>query len=171
MAFGTSSRGGLLAGAALLLWAPAALAQEAPPPAPPADETQAAPADDIVVTGSRIQRPDYAAPNPIVSLDAQTLERSGNTNVTSFLQRVPALTNSLDNSRTAGNAQTEASLGQAGLNLLDLRGLGTNRTLVLVNGRRHVASQFDTAAVDINAIPTDLIERSSFASGSSALYS
>ncbi|WP_315764385.1 TonB-dependent receptor plug domain-containing protein [Sphingomonas sp. Y38-1Y] len=169
MAFGTSTRGGLLAGAALLLWAPAAFAQETPPSP---ETTPAAPAaDDIVVTGSRIARPDYAAPNPIVSLDAATLERSGNTNVTTFLQRVPALTNSLDSTRTAGRNQADGSFGQVGLNLLDLRGLGTARTLVLVNGRRHVAAQPDTAAVDINAIPVDLIDRVDvLTGGASAIY-
>ncbi|SOB79534.1 TonB-dependent Receptor Plug Domain [Sphingomonas guangdongensis] len=160
----------LLCGAAPLIVAVPAAAQDQPAPSgTPADE--GSDSEAIVVTGSRIQRPDYEAPNPIVSFDAAKLQESGNTNVTEFLRRVPALTNSLDNSRTAGNSQTEASIGSAGLNLLDLRGLGTNRTLVLVNGRRHVASQFDTAAVDINAIPTDLIERVDVLTGAaSAVY-
>src|SRR5207237_5329769 len=61
--------------------------------------------------------------------------------------------------------------GQVGLNLLDLRGLGPNRTLVLVNGRRHVAGQPDSAAVDINAIPVDLIDRVDvLTGGASAIY-
>ncbi|KHL26747.1 TonB-dependent receptor [Croceibacterium mercuriale] len=125
----------------------------------------------MVVTGSRIQRPDYAAPSPIVSFDAERIQQSGTTNVTSFLQRVPALTNSLDSTRTAGNAQGDGAIGQIGLNLLDLRGLGPARTLVLVNGRRHVSGQPDTAAVDINSIPTDLIERVDVLTGAaSAVY-
>ncbi|WP_137897832.1 TonB-dependent receptor [Sphingomonas sp. 2SG] len=157
----------LLSGAALFL-APLAQAQTAAPQAEPAAD---APADDIIVTGSRIQRPDYAAPNPIVSFGAADLQQSGNTNVTTFLQRVPALTNSLDSTRTAGSNQADGSFGQVGLNLLDLRGLGPNRTLVLVNGRRHVAGQPDTAAVDINAIPTDLIDRVDVLTGAaSAVY-
>ncbi len=167
MVFSFMSRATLLGGAALLATG-TARAQPAP-----ASETATAEADSgtIVVTGSRIRRPDYAEPNPIVSLDAAKLQQSGNTNVTEFLRRVPALTNSLDSTRTAGNAQPDGAIGQAGLNLLDLRGLGTNRTLVLVNGRRHVASQFDTAAVDINAIPTDLIERIDVLTGpQSAIY-
>jgi len=170
MPFITNVRAMLLTGIAALplVAASPALAQTAQD-APAVEDTAAA--EDVVVTGSRIQRPDFEAPNPIVSFDAAKLRESGNTNVTSFLQRVPALTNSVDNARAAGNAQTEASIGGAGLNLLDLRGLGTNRTLVLVNGRRHVASQFDTAAVDINAIPTDLIERVDVLTGAaSAVY-
>ena len=141
---------------------------------PRATDTSAAVPDtstEIVVTGSRIARPDYEAPNPIVSFSAADLQQSGNTNVTTFLQRVPALTNSLDSTRTAGSNQADGSFGQVGLNLLDLRGLGPNRTLVLVNGRRHVAGQPDTAAVDINAIPTDLIERVDVLTGAtSAVY-
>lgn len=128
--------------------------------------------DDIVVTGSRIARPDYAAPTPIVSFGADNIQQSGNTNVTAFLQRVPALTNSVDSSQSAGSDRPGGQLyGAAGLNLLDLRGLGPARTLVLVNGRRHVASQIDSAAVDVNAIPTDLIERVDvLTGGASAVY-
>jgi len=178
MTFTSTVRAMLLTSIALApaLLSQVAVAQTTPPHAPvQADtappETDAADGGDIVVTGSRIQRPDYEAPNPIVSFDAAKLRESGNTNVTNFLQRVPALTNSVDGTRSAGNSQTEASLGGAGLNLLDLRGLGTNRTLVLVNGRRHVASQFDTAGVDINSIPTDLIERVDVLTGAaSAVY-
>ena len=174
------ARASLLAGAAMML-APTAIAQTAPPAATDAAADQsAAPADgasadgaapDVVVTGTRIRRPDFEAPNPITSFSAANLQQSGNTNVTDFLRRVPALTNSIDGTRSAGNAQADGAIGQAGLNLLDLRGLGTNRTLVLVNGRRHVAGQFDTAAVDINAIPTDLIERVDVLTGAaSAVY-
>ncbi|WP_242116947.1 TonB-dependent receptor plug domain-containing protein [Sphingomonas lacusdianchii] len=155
----------LLAGAALFA-AASAHAQTAPETPPASDE-----GSEIVVTGSRIARPDYAAPNPVVSLGAEELRQSGTTNVTSFLQRVPALTNSLDSTRTAGRNQADGALGQVGLNLLDLRGLGPSRTLVLVNERRHVAGQPDTAAVDINAIPTDLIERVDVLTGAaSAIY-
>jgi outer membrane receptor protein involved in Fe transport len=162
---------------AAMLWPCAVQAQGTPPVAAaqsaPATDEAAAPGDaDIVVTGSRIVRPDYAEPNPIVSLDARNLQQSGNTNVTTFLQRVPALTNSVDSAQSAGSDRPGGQLyGAAGLNLLDLRGLGAARTLVLVNGRRHVASQIDTAAVDINAIPTDLIERVDvLTGGASAVY-
>jgi outer membrane receptor protein involved in Fe transport len=150
-----------------------ALAQTAPAEqaAPAPADAEAAASGDIVVTGSRIVRRDFAAPNPVVSFNAAEIEQSGQTNVTAFLQRVPALTNSLDSTRTAGRSQADGAIGQVGLNLLDLRGLGPNRTLVLVNGRRHVAGQPDTAAVDINAIPTDLIERIDVLTGAaSAVY-
>ncbi|WP_235425397.1 TonB-dependent receptor plug domain-containing protein [Croceibacterium mercuriale] len=162
-------RATLLAGLAVV--AVPVCAQQDNAPAPEGGGGADTAGGEIVVTGSRIQRPDYAAPSPIVSFDAERIQQSGTTNVTSFLQRVPALTNSLDSTRTAGNAQGDGAIGQIGLNLLDLRGLGPARTLVLVNGRRHVSGQPDTAAVDINSIPTDLIERVDVLTGAaSAVY-
>lgn len=181
-------RRSLLVGAALC--ASPALAQqtsvEAPPAPPPPASVEAPPAtpdtppattdtppagQDVVVTGSRIRTPDLRSPNPLVSVSAAQLEQSGQTNLTSYLVRVPALTNSLDSPRTAGNAQPDGAIGQVGLNLLDLRGLGANRTLVLVDGRRHVAGQADSAAVDVNAIPIDLVQRVDVLTGAvSAVY-
>jgi len=115
---------------------------------------------DVVVTGSRIARPDFATPNPIVSLNSANIQRSGNTNVTNFLLRVPALVSSRDSTRAGGgDAVSTGQFGQTGLNQLNLRNLGVNRTLTLVDGRRHVAAEAANAAVDINAIPTDLIGR------------
>ncbi|MFK3888036.1 TonB-dependent receptor domain-containing protein [Sphingomonas sp. NPDC079357] len=127
---------------------------------------------DIVVTGSRIRRPDYEAPNPLISSDAAEIRQSGNTNLTNFLVRVPALVNSRDSTRAGGgDAVSSAQFGQTGLNQLNLRNLGANRTLTLVDGRRHVAAEASNAAVDINAIPTDLISRVDVLTGAvSAIY-
>ena len=161
------------AGQAQTVAAPAAAQESTPAPNPAA---AAAPAEqqatDIVVTGSRIARPEFAAPNPIVSFSADALQQSGNTNVTTFLQRVPALTGSRDVTQTSGgNGVSSGQFGVAGLNQLNLRNLGTNRTLVLVDGRRHVAGEANTAAVDINSIPTDLVERTDVLTGAvSAIY-
>lgn len=166
MRLAIASRALLLAGIALLPFNASAQSSDGPVPAAESDA-----GSDVVVTGSRIQRPDYEAPNPIISLDAENLQRSGNTNITDFLLRVPALTNSIDSSQSAGNAQSDGEQGGVGLNQLDLRGLGPDRTLVLVNGRRHVAGQTGSAAVDINSIPTDLIERVDVLTGAaSAVY-
>lgn len=119
----------------------------------------------ITVTGSRIQRPDYQFTNPVVSATAQSIESSGATSLTNYLESIPALTNSLDS--------TEAFPGSGftGLDLLSLRNLGTQRTLVLVNGRRHIAGGTDSAGVDINTIPQALIERVDvLTGGASAVY-
>lgn len=183
-------RAGLLAGATILMAEPA-VAQTVPAATPPitqageaspasptgkTDAPSAAPAeahdDEIVVTGSRIARREFAAPNPIVSYNAAAIQQSGNTNLTNFLERVPALAGSRDFTQTSGgNAVYSNPFGAAGLNELNLRGLGVNRTLVLVDGRRHVAGEQNSAAVDINSIPTDLIERVDvLTGGASAVY-
>lgn len=124
--------------------------------------------NDIVVTGTRIRRPDFDSPSPIVSLGAATMQQSGTTNLTDFLTGFPALQGS---STSADNSGSRANIGNTGLNLLNLRNLGTERTLVLVDGRRHVASQPGTQAVDVNTIPIDLVERVDvLTGGASAIY-
>ena len=129
---------------------------------------QDADSETIIVTGSRIQQPDFAFSNPVVSVDADAVAFSGQTNLTTFLTEIPALAGSLDANDTAGS---NSFVGGAGLNLLDLRNLGYDRTLVLVDGRRHVATLADSAAVDTNTIPVDLIERIDILTGgASAIY-
>ena len=188
-----STRNRLLATAALILLVPTAgraqttttpspdvttaraaegAAQAGTPSTATATQPEEAKSGEIVVTGSRIARREFAAPNPIVSFNAAAIQDSGNTNITNFLERVPALTGSLDFTQTSGgNAVYARPFGAAGLNELNLRNLGTQRTLVLVDGRRHVAGEANTAAVDINSIPTDLIERVDvLTGGASAIY-
>jgi iron complex outermembrane recepter protein len=127
--------------------APSAFAQEAAP-------AEAAPAEsaaiEIVVTGSRIRTQQYDLANPVVGVDKSAIENSGETNITNFLVDVPALSGSTISSQATG---ADSVVENVGLNLLDLRNLGTNRTLVLVDGRRHVSSLSSSAAVDINSIP------------------
>jgi outer membrane receptor protein involved in Fe transport len=125
--------------------------------------------NNIVVTGSRIARPEFSAPNPIQAFTSEQITQSGQTNVTDFLTDSPALLGSSTSGDNAGS-----NLGSplaVGGNYLDLRNLGTNRTLVLVDGRRHVAGFPGTAAVDINMIPLDLIDRVDvLTGGTSAVY-
>ncbi len=127
-------------------------------------------ADDvIVVTGSRVARPELAMPNPVQIISAQTIEQTGNVNLTDFLVDNPALLGSMTNIDVAGSNLPNAQL--VGVNTLDLRNLGSSRTLVLVDGRRHVAGIPGNAAVDINTIPTDLVERIDvLTGGASAVY-
>lgn len=110
----------------------------------------------IVVTGTRIQRPEAATATPVVTLSAENIVQSGINNITELLAQSPALFNSETNFDAAGS---QARTGAAGVNLLNLRNLGANRTLTLVNGRRHVAGVAGEAAVDTNTIPVSLIER------------
>lgn len=126
--------------------------------------------EEIVVTGSRIPQPDYQFSNPVTSMSGEQLQYSGVTNVADFLQDVPALGGSVF-SNTAANSGDQGFIGSVGLNQLNLRNLGTQRTLVLVNGRRHVAAVPASADIDTNTIPTDLIERVDvLTGGASAIY-
>ncbi|HEV2748812.1 MAG TPA: TonB-dependent receptor [Allosphingosinicella sp.] len=124
--------------------------------------------EDIVVTGSRIARPEFALPNPVQSFTSAAIEQSGETNLTDFLIDTPALAGSLTGELNSGS---NTGYQTAGLSLLDLRNLGTARTLVLVNGRRHVNAYPGENSVDINTIPVDLIERVDILTGgASAIY-
>jgi len=123
---------------------------------------------EVVITGSRIVNPEYSHASPVVSIGADAIQSSGATNLTDFLKELPALAGSLDANNAAGPA---AYIGGTGLNMLNLRNLGFYRTLVLVDGRRHVAAFPGTAAVDTDTIPITLIERVDIETGgASAVY-
>lgn len=121
----------------------------------------------IVVTGSRIRRPNLSSTVPITSIGGEQFFQQGQTNVGDTLNDLPQLRS------TFSQQNPGAGIGIAGLNLLDLRGLGTQRTLVLVNGRRHVPADIlnNAVSVDTNTIPNDLIERVDIVTGgNSAVY-
>lgn len=136
--------------------------------AAPEDVTSADAAEgSIVVTGSRIRRPNLESAVPVTSITGDQFFQQGDTNIGDTLNDLPQLRS------TFAQQNPGLGIGIAGLNLLDLRGLGTARTLVLVNGRRHVAADILNNAVspDINSIPNDLIERVDIVTGSqSATY-
>ena len=122
---------------------------------------------NIVVTGSRIRRPNLESNVPVTSISGEQFFQQGDTNIGDTLNDLPQLRS------TFAQQNPGLGIGIAGLNLLDLRGLGTARTLVLVNGRRHVAADILNNAVspDINTIPNDLVERVDIVTGSqSATY-
>ncbi|GAL99893.1 putative TonB-dependent receptor [Sphingomonas parapaucimobilis NBRC 15100] len=122
-------------------------------------------AGDVIVTGSRLARPNLDSPTPVTSVTAELLTSTGNLNLGDSLNQLPALRT------TYSQANSTRFIGTSGLNLLDLRGLGTQRTLVVVNGRRHVTAQPGSFVIDTNTIPTDLLERVDVVTGgSSAVY-
>lgn len=151
----------------LALWSSVAAAQTVP--TPPTEESEAAAqtaTQEVIVTGSRVQRDGYDAPTPLTVVDASLISKSAPTNVANYLNQLPQLTGTATS--RAGNGAT--STGTAGLNLLDLRGLGSNRTLVLIDGQR-VAPSTQTGAVDVNNIPTALLSRVDIVTGgASAAY-
>jgi outer membrane receptor protein involved in Fe transport len=131
------------------------------------EETAAGEEKAIVVTGTRIRRPNLESQVPITSISGESFLQQSSNSIGDTLNDLPQLRSTI--------AQTNPGLGIgiAGLNLLDLRGLGTVRTLTLVNGRRHVGADILNSAVspDVNTIPTDLVERVDIVTGgNSAVY-
>lgn len=136
-----------------------------------ANNTNGTPADDlnpndtIIVTGSRIARPALEGAAPVTSLSSDQLLSRGDLSIGDALNELPSLRS------TFSQANSTRFIGTTGLNQLDLRGLGTSRTLVLVNGKRHVTSSEGEFSVDTNTIPIDLVERLDIVTGgTSAVY-
>lgn len=155
----------LLAGAGFAILAGTAFAQDTTPPAAEPAAT-AAGEEEVTVTGSRIKKPNQENPTSTVVIDALTVELSGEANSADILRQVPqigvqGITPVNSNFQTAG----------AGINSIDLRNLGTDRTLVLVNDKRFVSGISGAQVVDFNMIPTALIERIDVVTGgASAVY-
>lgn len=136
------------------------LAQSAPAAA--ADNTAV---EEIVVTGSRIRRDTFNSPVAMSVISGEQIRDSGNTSIAETLLDVPVI-----NANT--NAQnSSSSLYLSGQARADIRGLGASRTLVLMDGRRIVFSDASSPAVDLNLIPSMMVERiETVAGGASAVY-
>ena len=114
--------------------------------------------ETITVTGSNIRRVDIETANPVVTIDRAQIERSGKLTVGDLLQALPAV--------TGGNVNPQVNNGgsYAGTSSIGLRGLGSQRTLVLINGHRYLSG-------DPNAIPANMIERIEvLTDGASSVY-
>lgn len=135
---------------------------EAPPPVE--EDDGKAKLDTIEVTGSRIRRSDYETAQPVLVVTREDIERSGLTSIGDLLQGLPqagAALNTANNN--GGNGAVE----------VDLRNLGSNRVLVLVNGRRWVSgvAATSTSSVDLNTIPISIIDSIEvLKDGASAVY-
>lgn len=143
-------------GSSIMLGAPA-LAQ---------DEAEGAEAvEKIQVTGSRILREGAISPSPVTVISGEDLVETGAMNIGEVLSRLPGL------ATTFTLANSGRFIGTAGISTLDLRGMGTDRTLVLVDGKRHVASSPGSSSVDTNTIPSAWIDRVEIITGgASAVY-
>jgi iron complex outermembrane recepter protein len=139
----------------------AALGQDASTPS-----EAAGPMQEVVVTGSRIARDGFEAPTPLTVIGAEQIDASAPENLADFVNDLPSVVGSA----TPQNSNLSFSNGQAGINALNLRGLGTVRTLVLLDGRRSVPSAI-TGIVDVNDLPQALVERVEVVTGgASAAY-
>ena len=135
-----------------------AFAQEAAAP----QEKEATTLDRIEVTGSRIKRTDIETSQPVFSLSRDEISAQGLTSVGDVIQNITSNGSTLNSTfNNGGNGETRVSL----------RNLGSNRTLVLVNGRRWIGGTGLGGAVDLNTIPTAAVERIEvLKDGASSIY-
>ncbi|MGN6517356.1 MAG: TonB-dependent receptor domain-containing protein [Rhizomicrobium sp.] len=118
--------------------------------------------ETVVVTGSRIPQTGLYSTSPVTSLGQQDIKLTGSTNMETALRSLPAVVADTDNQFTNN--------GSGGLSLVDLRGLGNVRTLVLVDGKRLMPSD-QAQEVDISVIPPDLVDHVEvLTGGASAIY-
>ncbi|MCH8686168.1 TonB-dependent receptor domain-containing protein [Pedomonas mirosovicensis] len=145
-----------MAGSALVaIAAPFAVSTAA---AQSAGEQASASMEEIVVTGTRIRRPNLESNSPLTVVSDSEIKYQGATNVDSVLNRMPQFT---------PDANENVSNGADGTAQINLRDLGSNRVLVLMDGQRLLPSQ----AMDVNFIPSALVERIDVVTGgASAVY-
>ena len=118
--------------------------------------------DEVVVTGSRIVRQDFTAISPVTTVGQEQLELTQTLTVESLLNELPQV--------VPGNMRTSNNSGGEDFATIDLRGLGANRNLVLVNGER-IPGSSTTGTVDLNTIPASLVQRVEVVTGgASAVY-
>lgn len=129
------------------------------------EQTPAASEPSIVITGSRIKRPEIESPVPVAVLGQQSLLQDAAANISDTINELPQV--AIGTTRTNTNFLTSGT----GVSTINLRSLGSSRTLVLVNGRRFIGGFAGAPDVDINNIPTDFIDRVEVVTGgSSAVY-
>ena len=139
---------------------PAGATQPAEPAATPASPA----GDEIIVTGSRLARSTFDTPTPVTVLGGQDLQRLGIVNVGQGISQIPAFRPS-----TTPVTQGFGSFN-VGANIVNLRGIGTTRNLILVDGRRFAPTTRE-GTVDLNLIPTILVARTEVVTGgASAAY-
>ncbi len=145
----------LLAGASLFSVAPSQAQQAASTP-------KAAPAEEVVVTGSRIPQPNLTSTSPVTQVTGADIQAAGVTRVEDLINQLPQA--------FAAQNSTVAN-GASGTATVDLRGLGADRTLVLIDGRRMPYGSPNLAAADINQIPGIMVDRIEvLTGGASAVY-
>ncbi|NML94568.1 TonB-dependent receptor domain-containing protein [Novosphingobium olei] len=143
----------------LAMVAQSAFAQEA---TTPQSSDDAAPQQQIIVTGSRIANPNLTAISPVTVVGATEVKNQGTTRVEDLLNSLPQV--------FASEGSSDAN-GASGIATVDLRNLGVTRTLVLVNGRRLGPGDPTVIAADLNFIPAALIQRVDILTGgASATY-
>ena len=131
-----------------------------------AQDAAEVPLGEIVVTGTRIVRDGYEAPTPLTVVGGEQVQQQATPNLIDYLTTLPSFAGNY----TPQSSTQNVSSGAAGTSSVNLRNLGTNRTLVLIDGQRSVPSTV-TGLVDVNTVPSQLIERVEVVTGgASAAY-
>lgn len=170
----------LLASASVLAFAQPALAQttQATPAATPATATDDGPAQDnqsrnqeIIVTGSRVLKDGSASPTPLTTISTESLvSASPSGTISDALNNLPVFSGSRGSFSNPGSNATGVQGGNGNANVLNLRNLGTTRTLVLFDGHRVPPTLFN-GTVDVDIIPQELIKNVDIVTGGvSAVY-
>src|SRR5579871_4504250 len=170
---GTGPRGGVVVSATLFL----TLTPTAPAQTPAPDSTQVASTAageqgqlvEVQVTGTRIVRDGYQAPTPVTVLSKDTLDAVAPNNIADALNQLPQMMSGV----TPTSQPAGISGGALGVNELNLRDLGTNRTLILLDGKRVINSSISAgfSAPDVNTVPSALVSRVDVVTGgASAAY-
>jgi outer membrane cobalamin receptor len=138
------------------------------PPDPPAAANNASAIEEVVVTGSRIASASYTSDSPLVTVGAAQIAAVGQTSLDTVLAQMPQFSGSQGQTLT-GDVQGATGF-TGGQSYSDLRGLGPQRTLVLVDGQRLVPTN-PNGSVDLNQIPMALLEGVQvITGGASAVY-
>ena len=153
---------------ALAVAAALAAAAGAPVYAQQAGDSQPEELETVQITGSRIVRRDLEAPSPIVTVDVEQFENISNVGVEAALNKLPQFQPA--GTQFAAQSIVANAFSSPGISSLDLRGLGPNRSLVLVDGRRAQPANA-TLTVDVNSIPSAAIANVEVISGgASSVY-
>lgn len=131
-----------------------------------AEEGETSVDEEIIVTGTYVKGSPIDAASPVTTLTSEELERQGNPTILELIQKLEFVAG-----RSYGQTNQFQNNAGEGIASVNLRGLGANRTLVLINGQRQVVSPFRRGFVDVNQIPALALERVEILKeGASATY-
>ncbi len=122
--------------------------------------------EKIIVTGSRLRRTNFDTPSPVVSISRDEIEDTGLGSLSEILvDQIPGI------SEASSNTNSQSSVQNTGLSTIDLRDLGTDRTLTLIDGRRVVSNSYSGNYVSLSTIPSGMVQRVEvITGGASAVY-
>lgn len=122
--------------------------------------------EKITVTGSRLRRDSFSVATPLATLNNEAIEDTGLGSLAEILvEELPQI------AEGSSNTNTQSNITATGLSTIDLRNLGTSRTLTLIDGRRVVSNSHSSNAVSLSTIPTGMVKRVEvITGGASAAY-